>query len=99
MLIHAQQAVDNTAFLAGGKEIRVERALRAAGGGIEGSAQALDLFAAPARWEGFGLTPLEAMACGVPAVAARVGAFAATGNGAQPSYPTTESVLPEVTDA
>ena len=37
--------------------------------------QALDLFAAPARWEGFGLTPLEAMACGVPAVAARVGAY------------------------
>ena len=31
--------------------------------------------------------------------AARVGAFAATGNGAQPSYPTTESALPEVTDA
>ena len=37
--------------------------------------QALDLFAAPARWEGFGLTPLEAMACAVPAVAARVGAY------------------------
>ena len=37
--------------------------------------QTLDLFAAPARWEGFGLTPLEAMACGVPAVAARVGAY------------------------
>ncbi|WBU63305.1 glycosyltransferase family 4 protein [Paracoccus aerodenitrificans] len=37
--------------------------------------QALDLFAAPARWEGFGLTPLEAMACGVPTVAARVGAY------------------------
>ena len=37
--------------------------------------QALDLFAAPARWEGFGLTPLEAMSCGVPAVAARVGAY------------------------
>ncbi len=37
--------------------------------------QAIDLFAAPARWEGFGLTPLEAMACGVPTVAARVGAF------------------------
>ena len=31
--------------------------------------------------------------------AARVGAFSATGNGAQPSYPTTESTLPEVTDA
>ena len=39
--------------------------------------QALDLFAAPARWEGFGLTPLEAMACGVPVVAARVGAYEA----------------------
>ncbi|SMO72004.1 glycosyltransferase family 4 protein [Paracoccus laeviglucosivorans] len=37
--------------------------------------QSLDLFAAPARWEGFGLTPLEAAACGVPTVAARVGAY------------------------
>ncbi|MGZ3215055.1 glycosyltransferase family 4 protein [Paracoccus sp. T5] len=37
--------------------------------------QALDLFAAPARWEGFGLTPLEAAACAVPTVAARVGAY------------------------
>ncbi|MBM3605032.1 MAG: glycosyltransferase family 4 protein [Alphaproteobacteria bacterium] len=37
--------------------------------------QALDLFAAPARWEGFGLTPLEAMACAVPTVAARAGAY------------------------
>ena len=35
----------------------------------------LDLFVAPARWEGFGLTPLEAMASGVPVVAARVGAY------------------------
>lgn len=37
----------------------------------------LDLFVAPARWEGFGLTPLEAMAAGVPVVAARVGAYEA----------------------
>ncbi len=36
---------------------------------------ALDLFIAPQRWEGFGLTPLEAMACGVPVVATTVGAF------------------------
>ncbi|MBP1804559.1 glycosyltransferase family 4 protein [Rubellimicrobium aerolatum] len=36
---------------------------------------ALDLFVAPQRWEGFGVTPIEAMACGVPVVATRVGAF------------------------
>lgn len=37
--------------------------------------QALDLFIAPQRWEGFGVTPLEAMACGVPVIATTVGAF------------------------
>ncbi len=42
---------------------------------IEHWYQALDLFVAPQRWEGFGLTPLEAMACGVPTVATDVGAF------------------------
>ena len=37
--------------------------------------RAMDLYAAPQRWEGFGLTPLEAMASGVPVVATEVGAF------------------------
>ncbi|MCV9961258.1 glycosyltransferase family 4 protein [Pararhizobium sp. BT-229] len=37
--------------------------------------RALDLFIAPQRWEGFGLTPLEAMATKVPVVATDVGAF------------------------
>lgn len=35
----------------------------------------LDLYIAPQRWEGFGLTPLEAAASGVPSVAADVGVF------------------------
>jgi len=37
--------------------------------------QASDIYVAPQRWEGFGLTPLEAMSCGVPVIATRVGAF------------------------
>ncbi len=37
--------------------------------------KALDLFIAPQRWEGFGLTPLEAMSTAVPVVATDVGAF------------------------
>ncbi|MGE0282484.1 MAG: glycosyltransferase family 4 protein [Rhizobiaceae bacterium] len=37
--------------------------------------KALTLFIAPQRWEGFGLTPLEAMATGVPVIATTVGAF------------------------
>jgi len=35
----------------------------------------LSLFVAPQRWEGFGLTPLEAMSTAVPVVATDVGAF------------------------
>ena len=35
----------------------------------------LDLYVAPQRWEGFGLTPIEAMACACPVIATRVGAF------------------------
>ena len=35
----------------------------------------LDMFVAPQRWEGFGVTPLEAMACGVPVLATTAGVF------------------------
>ena len=35
----------------------------------------IDLYMAPSRSEGFGLTPLEAMASGVPAIAGDVGAY------------------------
>jgi len=42
---------------------------------IERWYRALSLYVAPQRWEGFGLTPLAAMASGVPVVATDVGAF------------------------
>ncbi|SEO04719.1 mannosyltransferase [Salinihabitans flavidus] len=38
--------------------------------------RALSLYVAPSLLEGFGLTPLEALSCGVPVVATDVGAFA-----------------------
>ncbi|WP_158965522.1 glycosyltransferase family 4 protein [Chachezhania sediminis] len=37
--------------------------------------RAMDIFVGPQRWEGFGLTPLEAMASGVPVATTRAGAF------------------------
>ncbi|MCK9361791.1 glycosyltransferase family 4 protein [Patescibacteria group bacterium] len=37
--------------------------------------RALDIYVAPQRWEGFGVTPLEAMATGLPVIATKVGAF------------------------
>ncbi|MBL0848813.1 MAG: glycosyltransferase family 1 protein [Candidatus Liberibacter ctenarytainae] len=42
---------------------------------IENWYRALDIFVAPQIHEGFGLTPLEAMASGIPVVAADVGVF------------------------
>ena len=35
----------------------------------------LDLYIAPQRWEGFGLTPIEAMSSGVPVIATKAGVF------------------------
>ena len=42
---------------------------------IEDWYKILDLYIAPQRYEGVGLTPIEAMACGVPVIATAVGAF------------------------
>lgn len=53
--------------------------------------QALDVFIAPQRWEGFGLTPLEAMACGVPVIGMDVGAFSSLLKDAPHSKITDES--------
>ena len=61
----AQAGLSNRIIFAG--EVPVDR--------IADYYRTLSLFIAPQRWEGFGLTPLEAMACGIPVVATTVGAF------------------------
>jgi mannosyltransferase len=74
---------DNTAFVEGlktriaaaGLQKRILILPEDKGWSIAPWFQATDLYIAPQRWEGFGLTPLEAMACGVPVIATRVGAF------------------------
>jgi mannosyltransferase len=42
---------------------------------MPGLFRAIDIYVAPQRWEGHGITPLEAMASSVPVVATKVGAF------------------------
>lgn len=37
--------------------------------------RSLDVYVAPQRWEGFGLTPIEAMSSGVPVIATKAGIF------------------------
>ncbi|MDU8943184.1 glycosyltransferase [Ovoidimarina sediminis] len=48
---------------------------------------ALDILAAPSRWEGFGLMLAEAMAAGVPVVATAVGGIPAVASGAATLIP------------
>lgn len=45
---------------------------------VTGHMQAMDICVAASRKEGFGLTVLEAMACGVPVIASRAGSFPET---------------------
>lgn len=61
--------------------------------------QVLDLFIAPQRWEGFGLTPLEAMACGVPVVATDVGAFSEIVTDPSLGYVVPPDDIPALADA
>lgn len=61
--------------------------------------RALDIYVAPQRWEGFGLTPLEAMACGVPVVAADVGTFSSQIVQGETGYIVAPGSEPAITDA
>lgn len=60
---------------AAGLADRIRFLLDVAGWDMPGWFQAIDLYVAPQRHEGFGLTPLESMACGTPVVVTTAGAF------------------------
>lgn len=60
---------------AAGLEDRIRFLPDVPGWEMPGWFRAVDLYVAPQRYEGFGLTPLESMACGTPVVATTAGAF------------------------
>lgn len=49
---------------------------------LRGLYQRAQMFVYPSRYEGFGIPPLEAMACGAPVIATRTGAIAEYADGA-----------------